>query len=186
MSDTIEQSDQGCRTMPDFVKRGLIRVQGGLLYLKAPYRVLWMREEHPDWAILSEVVFADYEKGFAVVKATILDGEGNILAMAHSEESRGKLPYVKKAETGAIARALALCGYGTQFGELDDDELADGPTADPMAQGRSGSGGGGSTRGAALGPGEPGLLAGSVNSGPDSCASCRAPAGKKHASNCRA
>jgi hypothetical protein len=184
MSDTIEQSDQGCRTMPDFVKRGLIRVQGGLLYLKAPYRVLWMREEHPDWGIMTSIEFADYEKGFAVVRAVITDGEGRILATAHSEESRGKLPYIKKAETGAIARALALCGYGTQFGELDDDELADSPTADPMAQGRSGNGG--STRGAALGPGEPGLLAGKSNAGPDPCVSCRAPAGKPHASGCRA
>ena len=182
MSDTIEQSDQGSRPMPSFVKQGLIRVQGGLLYLKAPFRVLWMREEHPDWAILSEVVFADYEKGFAVVKATILDGTGNILAMAHSEESRGKLPYIKKAETGAIARALALCGYGTQFGELDDDELADGPTADPMAQGRSAAA---PTGRGSLGQGEPGMMAGTINQGPGQCPSCKAPVDKKHASNCK-
>jgi hypothetical protein len=181
-SETIEHTDQGSRTMPDFVKRGLIRVQGGQLYLKAPYRVLWMREEHPDWGIHTEVVYADYVAGFAVVKATIVDGNGHILATAHSEESRGKLPYIKKAETGSVARALALCGYGTQFGELDDDELADSPTADPMAPGRSAAGPNG--RGS-LGPGEPGLSAGSVNAGPENCPSCRAPAGKKHASNCR-
>ncbi|MCW3050855.1 MAG: hypothetical protein JWN14_25 [Chthonomonadales bacterium] len=182
-SETIEQSDQGSRTMPDFVKRGLIRVQGGLLYLKAPYRVLWMREEHPDWAILSEVVYADYEKGFAVVKATVLDGGGNILAMAHSEESRGKLPYIKKAETGAIARALALCGYGTIFGEIDEDSLADGPTADPMAAGRTANGNG--TGRGSLGPGEPGMLANTLNAGPGACGSCKAPEGKKHATSCR-
>ncbi len=164
--------DQGSRTMPDFVKRGLIRVQGGLLYLKAPYRVLWMREEHPDWSIVTSIEYADYEKGFAVMRAVIMDGEGRILATAHSEESRGKLPYLRKAETGAIARALALCGYGTQFGELDDEEGGDGSQGDPMG------GPGRSTNGNAA--------IGALWNGPGACPSCRAPAGKKHASGCKA
>lgn len=177
-NEEIQAAGQGSRPMPDFVKRGLIRVQGGLLYLKAPYRVLWMREEHPDWAILSEIVFADYERGFAVAKATILDSSGNIIAIAHSEESRGKLPFVKKAETGAISRALALAGYGTQFGELEDEDAGQygGIGDSPIGQG------GASTRGA----GEPGLAAGSINAGPGACPSCRAPEGKKHATSCKA
>src|SRR5579859_1473218 len=85
-NETLETPppDQGSRTMPDFVKRGLIRVQGGLLYLKAPYRVLWMREEHPDWSVVTSIEYADWEKGFAVVRAVIMDGDGRILATAHS------------------------------------------------------------------------------------------------------
>lgn len=183
-NEEIQQSDQGSRTMPDFVKKGLIRVQGGMLYLKAPYRVLWMREEHPDWSIMTSIVYADWEKGFAVVQATIMDGTGRVMATAHAEEARSRLPFVRKAETGAIARALALCGYGTIFGEIDDEEFGEGPTPDPMAQGAPtrGASGAASTRGA----GEPGLLAGSVNKGPGACASCRAPEGKPHASNCKA
>ena len=165
--------DQGSRTMPDFVKRGLIRVQGGLLYLKAPYRVLWMREEHPDWSIVTSIEYADYEKGFAVVRAVIMDGEGRILATAHSEESRGKLPYLRKAETGAIARALALCGYGTQFGELEDEEGADSPSGDPL-------------NGSARGMNGIAAAVGASWNGPGACPSCRAPAGKKHASSCKA
>lgn len=177
-NEEIAAQGQGSRPMPDFVKRGLIRVQGGLLYLKAPYRVLWMREEHPDWGILSEIVFADYEKGFAVAKATILDGNGNIIAIAHSEENRGKLPYIKKAETGAISRALALAGYGTQFGELDDEEAGEpgGIGDSPVGQGSS----------AIRGAGEPGISAGSTNSGAGPCPSCNAPSGKRHATTCRA
>ncbi len=173
-SETLETppADQGSRTMPEFVKRGLIRVQGGLLYLKAPYRVLWMREEHPDWAIVTSIEYADYEKGFAVVRAVIMDGDGRIMATAHSEESRGKLPYLKKAETGAIARALALCGYGTQFGELEDVEGTDSLSGELMG----GAGRGGNAAGAALG---------APWNGPGACPSCRAPDGKKHASGCK-
>lgn len=128
---SVVTSDQGSRVMPDFVKKGLIVVNGGESYLKAAYRVLWLREEHPDWSIVTSVVYADYEKGFVVMQATVMDASGRVLATAHSEESRGKLPYVKKAEMGAIARALGLCGYGTQFGEMDEDRdensMADSP-----------------------------------------------------------
>lgn len=174
-NETLETQtpDQGSRAMPDFVKRGLVRVQGGFLYLKAPYRVLWMREEHPDWSIVSSIVYADWEKGFVVVQATIMDAEGRVMATAHCEESRGKMPFLRKAETGAVARALALCGYGTQFGELDDDEGGESPAWDSIGgQGRGGSGVGGAV--------------GALWNGPGACPSCRAPVGKKHASGCKA
>ena len=173
-NETLETPppDQGSRTMPDFVKRGLIQVQGGLLYLKAPYRVLWMRSEHKDWSIVTSIEYADWDKGFAVVRAVIMDGEGRILATAHSEESRGKLPFLRKAETGAIARALALCGYGTQFGALDDEERTDSVPGEPMGgSGRGANGSGGAV--------------GAPWNGPGACPSCRAPAGKKHASGCK-
>lgn len=177
-NETLETPppDQGSRAMPDFVKRGLIRVQGGLLYLKAPYRVLWMREEHPDWAVVTSIVYADWEKGFAVVQATIMDGDGRIMATAHSEESRGKLPYLRKAETGAIARALALCGYGTQFGEIgmeDEEMILANPIAEANARQPSQS-----HRQPANAP--------AINTGPETCAECRAPKGKPHASGCKA
>lgn len=168
MSET-EIANQGCREMPDFVKKGLVRMQGGLLYLKAPYRVLWMRDEHPDWAIVTSVVYADYEKGFVVMQATIMDGNGRVLATAHSEENRGKLPFVKKAEMGAIARALGLCGYGTQFGELDDEELADSPQDDRLAERPQN---GATPQG------------GAINNTDSPCSLCHCPPGKKHAKSC--
>lgn len=98
-------------------------------YLQVAHRLVWMREEHPDWSILTEYVFQN-EKS-ALAKATILDASGRIMAMSHKEESLVDFPlgYREKAETGAIGRALALCGYGTQF-EPDFDEgsrVVDGP-----------------------------------------------------------
>src|SRR5437870_3561011 len=102
----IEIGEQGARPMPAHVRKGLVTVKDGGLYLKAAYRVLWMREEHPEWSLITTIEYADYEAGFAVLKAVIIDESGRTLATAHSEESRGKLPYLKKAETGAIARVL--------------------------------------------------------------------------------
>jgi hypothetical protein len=47
------------------------------------------------------------------------------MAQAHKAENKtgdGFKDYLEKAETGAIGRALAMCGYGTQFtgDELDE------------------------------------------------------------------
>lgn len=90
-------------------------------YLQVQWRIVWMREEHKDWGIETEIVKS--APGAAQVKATIKDGEGRILAQAHKMETKqGFADYLEKAETGAIGRALALVGYGTQFtgGELDE------------------------------------------------------------------
>ena len=80
-----------------------------------------MREDHPDWGIETEIV--NSAPGAVQMKATIKDSDGNILAQGHKAENKKGFPdYLEKAETGAIGRALALCGYGTQFtgDELDE------------------------------------------------------------------
>ena len=90
-------------------------------YLEVKWRIVWVRSEHPDWGIETEIV--NSVPGAAQVKATIKNAEGRILAQAHKmETSKGFPDYLEKAETGAIGRALALCGYGTQFtgDELDE------------------------------------------------------------------
>ena len=66
MESQQKESEKNYREMPDFVKKGLIQVQGGQLYLKASHRVLWMRSEHKDWSITTSIEYADWEKGFAV------------------------------------------------------------------------------------------------------------------------
>lgn len=90
-------------------------------YLQVAYRLVWFREEHPDWSI--ETDFVTVNEQSAVVKAIIKDQSGRIIATSHKEESLKDFPagFREKAETGAIGRALALCGYGTQFEpELDE------------------------------------------------------------------
>src|SRR5690242_4903901 len=43
--------ETGKRRMPDNLRRFLLRLQGGKSYLPAAYRIVWFRDECPDWGI---------------------------------------------------------------------------------------------------------------------------------------
>jgi hypothetical protein len=112
------------------VKKHLIKVQGGRDYLPVAYRLVWFREEHPDWGIETQPVTIDVEGGVAVFVARIHDTEGRLLSSGtKTETAHGFADYLEKAETGAIGRALGVLGYGTPFApEFDEGErLADSP-----------------------------------------------------------
>jgi hypothetical protein len=97
-------------------------------YLQVQWRLVWFLEEHSDWTVETE--FLQLTDKFAIAKATIKDPTGRVVRTAHKQESKqGFQDFLEKAETGAIGRALALCGYGTQFAqELEEGErLADSP-----------------------------------------------------------
>lgn len=124
-------------------KKSLIKVQGGRQYLPVSARIVWFRETHPDWGITTEPIEINHEKQYAVFRATVFNAEGKIMAMGTKKEDvKGFGDYIEKAETGSVGRALALCGFGTQFSpELDEvggGRLADSPQ--PMG-GRYGGGG---------------------------------------------
>ena len=97
-------------------------------YLPVAARIAWFRKDHPYWSIITDVEqLADKA---VVMKATIKDNWGNVIATARKKETEAGFPdYIEKAETGAIGRALAMCGYGTlQAPEFDEQErLADAP-----------------------------------------------------------
>lgn len=98
-------------------------------YLEVKYRLVWFREEHPDWSIETEMVNLTDTSAF--VRASIKDDQGRVIATSHKFENKQGFPdFIEKAETGAIGRALALIGYGTQFcaDELDEGErIVDSP-----------------------------------------------------------
>jgi hypothetical protein len=100
----------------------LIKVQGGREYLPVAARLVWFREEHPDWGVVTSPIEINLEKQYAIFTATIMNAEGKIMATATKMENvRGFGDYLEKAETGAVGRALAYCGYGTQFApELEE------------------------------------------------------------------
>jgi hypothetical protein len=104
----------------------------GKEYLEVKYRLVWFREERPDWGIETEVI--ETNDNFTRAKATIRNEKGQIMAQGHKVEHKTHFAdHVEKAETGAVGRALALCGYGTQFApELDEEErIVDAPANVP-------------------------------------------------------
>lgn len=104
----------------------------GKPYLMVAHRLVWFREDHPDFSIESFPV--KVEADYAVMQAQVKDASGRILAVGHKKETQENFfDFIEKAETGAIGRALAIAGYGTQFEpEFDEQErLADAPVESP-------------------------------------------------------
>lgn len=108
-------------------KRHVIKVQGNREYLPVSARLVWFRSEHPDWGIVTTVVEINLtpENGrrpYAIFQAQIFNAEGRLMATATKmEDERGFPDFIEKAETGSVGRALAMCGYGTQFApELEE------------------------------------------------------------------
>ena len=97
-------------------------------YLQVMWRLVWFREEHPDWTIDANIVEMDADH--AVFKAVICDENGQQKSAGHGSESKRDFgDFMEKAETKAVGRALAMLGYGTQFApELDEGErIVDSP-----------------------------------------------------------
>ena len=108
-------------------------------YLPVQWRLVWFRELCPEGMIETEMIHLDLDreteeeayvwnnekrrsektikhaKGYAVFRATVKDGKGGIATGTKSERAASFPDYIEKAETGAIGRALAALGYGTQF-----------------------------------------------------------------------
>jgi hypothetical protein len=99
-------------------------------YLPVAPRIAWFRKDHPKWSIVTKEIKS--AKKAVVMKAIIKDESGKVIATARKKETENGFPdYIEKAETGAVGRALAMCGYGTlQAPEFDEGErLADSPVA---------------------------------------------------------
>lgn len=106
----------------------------GKPYLQVAHRIVWFREEHPTARIETKLIAHDMDKAVAIFMAGIYDENDKLISTGYKKETAENFAdYLEKAETGAIGRALALAGYGTQF-EPDFDEqdrLADSPIAVP-------------------------------------------------------
>lgn len=119
--------------------------EGSKDYLPVQWRLVWFREQCPEGTIETEIVHLDLDKeteeeifvwnsekrrseksiktarGIAVVRAVVRDGKGGIATGTKMEKAASFGDYLEKAETGAIGRAMAALGYGTQFApELDE------------------------------------------------------------------
>lgn len=82
-------------------------------------------------------------KGYARFRATVTTGKGGRATGTKSENAASFPDYIEKAETGAIGRALALLGYGTQFtgDELNEEHrIVDAPVERTHSQQSSNNG----------------------------------------------
>jgi len=128
-------------------------------YLPVQWRLVWFRQECPEGTITTEMLdlnrteecetevsiwndaIRKYDKvikkarGVAVFRATVTDGRGGSSTGTKTENAACFPDYLEKAETGAIGRALAGLGFGTQFtgDELDEgtERIADAPVSRP-------------------------------------------------------
>jgi hypothetical protein len=122
-------------------------------YLPVQWRLVWFRQRCPNGSIETEMIHLDLDreteeeieawneehqanekvvkqaKGVAVFRAVVKDGKGGVGVGTKSEKAASFPDYIEKAETGAIGRALAALGYGTQFApELDEEHrIVDAP-----------------------------------------------------------
>jgi len=97
-------------------------------YLEVKWRLLWLRTEHPDAVIATELV--RHEGGMALFKARIALPDGGEATGWGSETVSDFGDYIEKAETKALGRACAALGYGTQF--CDDFDFHDKPVDAPV------------------------------------------------------
>jgi hypothetical protein len=94
----------------------------GKSYLEVKYRLVWFRDENPDWAITTSIIKLDMDAKYAICKASIADQNGVVKAEGTKmEDIKGFGDFLEKAETGAIGRALGILGYGTQFAPEFDE-----------------------------------------------------------------
>lgn len=114
-------------TTPKGTKLPLMDLKGKD-YMQPAHRLVWFREDHPDWSLITEL--KQFSKGVSF-EARILDETGRVLATAHAYQTPDdfKHGFIEKCETKAVGRVLSFVGYGTQFAaDIDEEEvLADSP-----------------------------------------------------------
>jgi hypothetical protein len=95
----------------------LRELRDGAPYLDVKWRLHWLRSEHPEAVIETQLISLDGDT--AVCKATVRIPDGGS-ATGHASAARGgDADHIEHAETRAIGRALAALGYGAQFTEED-------------------------------------------------------------------
>jgi len=147
----------------------LIQIKGrnGIAdYLPVQWRLVWFRSVYPNGSIETEMLHFDPEreceeisdawndeqqqpekivkrgKGLAIFKAIARDGLGGVGTGTKSETAANFKDFIESAETGAIGRALASLGFGTQFAPEFQEEhrIVDSPvtrSSKPSANGHS-------------------------------------------------
>ncbi len=99
----------------DFDASKFLTDLNGKDYLEVKWRLLWLRTEHPDALIETELV--KHGEGLALFRARVAIPGGGAATGWGSETVDDFKDFIEKAETKALGRALAALGFGTQFCE---------------------------------------------------------------------
>ena len=115
-------------------------------YMEVKWRLFWLRTEHPDAHIDTELHTLDLERSLAVFKATVSIPDRGSATGWGSETADDWRDFIEKAETKAIGRALAALGFGTQFCEdhafdPTSERVVDAPVQRPTQPAASRAGG---------------------------------------------
>jgi hypothetical protein len=107
-----------------------ISIIDGGAYLEVKWRLVWLREAHPDAVIETEMV--ESSRDHAIFKAFVKLPDGASATGWGSEYREQFHNFIEAAETKSLGRALAALGFGTQFaGDLGTDRggfgLSDAP-----------------------------------------------------------
>ena len=114
------------RNINDSLEKSKVDIKGKK-YSLVNDRVKAFRQLIPEGAITTEIL--SMEAGVVVIKATITDETGKVLAVGHSyeKESNGminKTSYIENCETSAIGRALGFLGIGIDQSIASAEDVA--------------------------------------------------------------
>lgn len=98
----------------------------GKNYAEVNQRIKAFRMVYPKGSLPTEIISID--NGTVVMKCTVLDEEGNILATGHAYEKENstfinKTSYIENCETSAVGRALGIAGFGIDTSIASADEV---------------------------------------------------------------
>lgn len=110
-------------------RQHMSRIQGGAPYLEVRWRLVWLRDQHPDADLVTEMI--ERSDRHAIFRATITLRTGGKATGWGSETADDFRDFIEKAETKAIGRALNALGFGLPELELDGDR---GPAGRPVDQ----------------------------------------------------
>jgi len=101
----------------------------GKAYVEVSQRILYFRTapEYKGWTMESDLV--SYDDQSCIVRATIRNAEGIVVAVGHAQEDRtssmiNKTSYVENCESSAWGRCLGNLGIGIETSIATADEVA--------------------------------------------------------------
>ena len=101
----------------------------GKEYIPVNERLIELKKLHPDYSLISEIV-SPVEKSdqYVIIKASVLDENGRVLATGHAMELQktkgvNETSHVENCETSAWGRALGCLGIGIEHGVASADEM---------------------------------------------------------------